>query len=110
MDTTQRTGPSARISSDIGASVTTAQAVAVTVDVVIPVLNEAHVLKKSVNTVRQYLSETFPYRWQVVIVDNGSNDGTQQVAQRLSSLYSDVQFHYLRERGRGRALRHAWTA
>jgi hypothetical protein len=37
-------------------------AAALTVDVVIPVLNEAHVLAKSVATVRKFLSENLPCR------------------------------------------------
>lgn len=78
------------------------------VDVVIPVLNEAHVLEKSVATVRRYLSDHFPYPWNVVIVDNGSTDGTQEVAHTLSERYADVRFIHLLQRGRGRALRHAW--
>lgn len=78
------------------------------VDVVIPVLNEAHVLARSLHTVREYLRQNFPYRWRVVIVDNGSTDGTQEVARRLSTEHSDVDFVHLTQRGRGRALRHAW--
>jgi glycosyltransferase involved in cell wall biosynthesis len=91
------------------AAVVTAQAVAVTVDVVIPVLNEAHVLEKSVLKVRDYLADNFPYRWRVVVVDNGSTDGTQQVAEKLAAQFSDVGYYTLRERGRGRALRYAWS-
>jgi glycosyltransferase involved in cell wall biosynthesis len=79
------------------------------VDVVIPVLNEAHVLEKSVATVREFLSQHLPCRWRVVVVDNGSTDGTDAVARRLSRQYTDVQFIHLPRRGRGRALRHAWT-
>ncbi len=79
------------------------------VDVTIPVLNEAHVLDRSVRTVRAFCAEHLPYRWRVVVVDNGSTDGTQDVARRLSEEFADVAFHHLRERGRGRALRHAWT-
>lgn len=79
------------------------------VDVVIPVLNEAHVLQKSVVTVREFLTQHMPCQWRVVIVDNGSSDGTDAVARRLSREYSDVQFIHLPRRGRGRALRHAWT-
>jgi glycosyltransferase involved in cell wall biosynthesis len=79
------------------------------VDVVIPVLNEAHVLEKSVATVRDFLSQHLPCRWRVVVVDNGSTDGTDAVARRLSHAHSDVQFVQLPQRGRGRALRHAWT-
>ncbi|MGQ0538001.1 MAG: dolichyl-phosphate beta-glucosyltransferase [Gemmatimonadaceae bacterium] len=78
------------------------------VDVVIPVLNEAHVLAKSVATVREFLGANLPCRWRVVIVDNGSSDGTHTVARALSRRHDDVQFLQLPRRGRGRALRHAW--
>ncbi len=79
------------------------------VDVVIPVLNEAHVLAQSVATVRAFLAERVDWRWRVVIVDNGSTDGTDRVARELAARWADVRFLQLPERGRGRALRHAWT-
>lgn len=79
-----------------------------TVDVVIPVLNEAHVLEKSVNTVLAHLRSNNRHHWQIVIVDNGSTDGTQEVAQRLCEREPQVRFLHLYQRGRGRALRHAW--
>ncbi len=80
------------------------------VDVVIPVLNEAHVLARSVDTLRSFLATHPGIRWRVVIVDNGSTDGTDEVARRIVATYHrDVQFVQLPQRGRGRALRHAWT-
>lgn len=79
-----------------------------TIDVVIPVLNEAHVLSHSVATVRQFLRENFADCWRVVIVDNGSTDGTDKVARELSEKFGDVSFVHLIQRGRGRALRSAW--
>jgi len=79
------------------------------VDVVIPVLNEAHVLARSVATVQQFLATAPSCRWRVVIVDNGSTDGTDAVARDLAAAHSDVQFIQLPLRGRGRALRQAWT-
>jgi glycosyltransferase involved in cell wall biosynthesis len=79
------------------------------VDIVIPVLNEAHVLRKSVETVWQFLrSSRLPYDCDIVIVDNGSTDGTQKVAEQLSRELSQVRFIHLVQRGRGRALRSAW--
>lgn len=81
---------------------------ALTVDVVIPVLNEAHVLAKSVATVREFLQKNLPHRWRLVIVDNGSSDGTDRVAQELTQQHDDVAFVHLDQRGRGRALRVAW--
>jgi len=81
----------------------------VLVDVVIPVLNEAHVLEQSVNTVRVFLARHATWSWRVVVVDNGSVDGTDRVARRLAEAYPDVRLLQLPLRGRGRALRQAWT-
>jgi glycosyltransferase involved in cell wall biosynthesis len=79
-----------------------------TVDIVIPVLNEAHVLRKSVETVLQFVRTRLSYQAHVVIVDNGSTDGTQKVAKQLSGEHKEVRFIHLVQRGRGRALRSAW--
>jgi glycosyltransferase involved in cell wall biosynthesis len=79
------------------------------VTIVIPVLNEAHVLETSVEKVCTFLRKTsFPYCWELLIADNGSVDGTQDVARMLAAKYEDVRFVHLLQRGRGRALRHAW--
>jgi glycosyltransferase involved in cell wall biosynthesis len=80
----------------------------VKVDVVIPVLNEAHVLQKSVETVLRFLHSHSRYRWRIVIVDNGSTDGTQNVAKDLVTAHHAVHFIRLAQKGRGRALRQAW--
>jgi glycosyltransferase involved in cell wall biosynthesis len=88
---------------------TTRPAVLPRVDVVIPVLNEAHVLATSVATVRAFLTEHFRWSWRIVIVDNGSTDGTDRVARGLVEAHPrEVAFLQLEQRGRGRALRHAW--
>ncbi|MFC2142656.1 glycosyltransferase [Acidobacteriota bacterium] len=79
------------------------------VDIVIPVLNEAHVLENSVATLREFLSGNLSHAWRVVIVDNGSTDGTSEVAQKLEDEHEDVWFVHLDEKGRGRALREAWV-
>ena len=81
---------------------------ALRVDVVIPVLNEQAQLASSVETLRSYLAEHSPYRWQVVVVDNGSTDDTPSIANSLAEKYGDVSYLRLEERGRGRALRTAW--
>jgi glycosyltransferase involved in cell wall biosynthesis len=78
------------------------------VDVVIPVLNEAHVLARSVERVLGFLRERFHCTWHLVIIDNGSTDGTQDVARALCKQNPELQFLHLTQRGRGRALRHAW--
>jgi glycosyltransferase involved in cell wall biosynthesis len=78
------------------------------VDVVIPVLNEAHVLATTVAQLRARLPEILPCRWRVVIVDNGSTDGTDEIGRSLAAGRTDVAFLHLDKRGRGRALRYAW--
>ncbi len=81
------------------------------VDLVIPVLNEVKALEQSVMTVREFLGRTFPYRWRVTIADNGSTDGTREVGERLQKQFpGEVFFFAIPQRGRGRALRLAWTA
>jgi glycosyltransferase involved in cell wall biosynthesis len=78
------------------------------VDVVIPVYNEENDLERSVNTLRGFLRETFPYQWRIVIADNASVDGTRQIGERLEAQYPEVAYLYLDQKGRGRALRRAW--
>jgi glycosyltransferase involved in cell wall biosynthesis len=77
-------------------------------ELVVPLLNEAHVLEQSVSTIHAFLSDGFPYRWSILLADNGSTDGTNEVADRLAEKYEEVEALRLLERGRGRALRLAW--
>ncbi|HEX2910615.1 MAG TPA: dolichyl-phosphate beta-glucosyltransferase [Chloroflexia bacterium] len=81
----------------------------VLVEIVIPVYNEQEVLEKSVNSLRAYLLEYFPYRWRITIADNASIDKTWEIAQRLQETYSDVKAVHLDQKGRGRALRYVWS-
>jgi glycosyltransferase involved in cell wall biosynthesis len=77
---------------------------------VVPVLNEAHILEKSVSTIRGFLQESFPYPARILIADNGSTDGTGDIADALAARWSDVAVLKISRPGRGRALREAWTA
>jgi glycosyltransferase involved in cell wall biosynthesis len=78
------------------------------VEIVLPVLNERAVLECSVATLAGYLGHHCPYPWQIMIADNGSTDGTWEIAQRLTAAYENVHALRLEERGRGLALRTAW--
>lgn len=79
-----------------------------TVDLVIPVYNEEHVLENSVATVRSFLQENVGFDWRIVIADNASTDRTLDVARRLAEQYSDVTALHIPMKGRGRALKAAW--
>jgi len=77
---------------------------------VVPVYNEAPGLEAGITTLRRYLDESFPFRTLVTIADNGSTDGTALIARRLAAGHDGVQALTLTRKGRGFALRSAWSA
>lgn len=78
------------------------------VDVVIPVYNEEHVLSGTVETLRNFLAGQPEHQWRIVVADNASTDGTLALAEELSCQYEEVACIHLPLKGRGRALREAW--
>ncbi|WP_375386993.1 glycosyltransferase [uncultured Amnibacterium sp.] len=80
------------------------------VEIVVPVHNEAHVLQESIWRLHRYLTEHLPVTWRVMIVDNASTDGTVDVARGLAETLPDVAVLRLERKGRGLALRSAWSA
>jgi len=80
----------------------------VSIDVVIPVYNEEKDLARSITTLCQFLQAHLSYGWFITIANNGSTDGTLDVAHSLSQEYPQVNYLHLDQKGRGRALRRAW--
>lgn len=80
----------------------------VSVDILIPVLNEERALPGCIQTLHAYLTETFPYPWRITIVDNGSVDATWDLATELEATLPAVFARRLDIRGRGAALRTGW--
>jgi putative flippase GtrA len=80
------------------------------VDIVIPVYNGEGVLAASVHRLHSVLSAEVPFSWRIIIADNGSTDRTPVIAARLSDELPAVQMLRLEAKGRGRALRAAWSA
>jgi glycosyltransferase involved in cell wall biosynthesis len=81
-----------------------------TVDLVVPVHNEAHVLEASIRHLHAYLSAGFPFSWRITIVDNASDDTTFEVGTRVAAAVRGVRVLHLGGKGRGLALRTAWEA
>ncbi len=79
------------------------------VDIVVPVYNEESVLAASVTELHAYLSTRFPFTWRITIVDNASTDSTWLVAKAIADRLAGVRTLRLDQKGRGRALRAAWT-
>src|SRR3954468_22900165 len=79
------------------------------VEIVIPVYNEQAQLERSVRRLHRFLREGFPFTWSIVIADNASTDDTPRIAARLASELSSVRVLRLERKGRGHALRVAWS-
>jgi glycosyltransferase involved in cell wall biosynthesis len=80
------------------------------VEIVVPVYNEERALPRSIHRLHEFLSDGFPFTWRIVIADNASTDGTLPVARGLAAGLDGVSVMHLPAKGRGRALRAAWTA
>jgi putative flippase GtrA len=78
-------------------------------DVVIPVFNEEKDLAPCVRRLHAYLTEHLPYPFRITIADNASIDATPHVANALAAEMDGVVLVRLPDKGRGRALRHAWA-
>src|SRR3954447_27055361 len=80
------------------------------VEVVVPVHNEERALALSIRRLHRFLSAEFPFSWRIVIADNASTDITPDIAGVLARELPRVTTIRLEEKGRGRALRAAWSA
>ncbi|GAA1013075.1 glycosyl transferase [Acrocarpospora pleiomorpha] len=79
-------------------------------DVVVPVHNEEDDLEPCVRRLHEHLLHDFPYPFRITIADNASTDGTPRIAARLAAELPEVTSLRLAAKGRGRALKHAWSA
>jgi putative flippase GtrA len=82
----------------------------VDVEIVVPVHNEAPQLAERITTLRSFLDESFPFRARVTIVDNASTDDTAEIAAALATQLPGVSSMRLERKGRGHALRTAWSS
>jgi glycosyltransferase involved in cell wall biosynthesis len=79
------------------------------VEIVVPVHDEEAALALSVRRLHRYLTDAFPFTWRIVIADNASTDATASIAAGLARELPSVSFLRLESKGRGRALRAAWS-
>lgn len=78
-----------------------------TLSVVIPFYNEVDTLGE---IVRRVLASPVPFMLDVVLVDDGSNDGSRDVAEQLAAAHPEVRlFRQPRNLGKGAALRRGFA-
>jgi putative flippase GtrA len=80
------------------------------VEIVVPVFNEERDLEHSIRALHGYLTDHFTVTWAITVVDNASTDSTWTIARQLAATLPGVCALHLDQKGRGRALRTAWTA
>ena len=78
-------------------------------DVVIPVHNEEAALVRAVETVHRHLCQ-LPFTFRITIADNASTDDTPDLACLLSARLDHVRALLLNRKGRGHALKRAWSS
>ena len=76
------------------------------VSVVVCAYNEESYLKACLHSV---LAQSWPPD-EVIVVNNASTDGTEQVGRRLETELDGVRYVRLEAKGRGRALNQVWSA
>jgi len=79
------------------------------VEIVVPVHNEERSLALSIRRLHRFLRNEFPLSWRIVIADNASTDVTPGIAAALARELDHVSWIRLERKGRGRALRAAWS-
>ncbi len=79
------------------------------IDVVVPVYNEQGSLEPSIRRLHHFLDDQLPFAWRIVIADNASTDATPAIAAALALELPHIEVLRLAAKGRGRALRDAWS-
>ena len=73
--------------------------------IIFPVLNEKLRLERGVTRTVEYLRKIDFEDYEIIIVDNGSEDETPQIARSLCEKYPQVQYERINIRGVGAAFR-----
>ena len=77
--------------------------------IIFPVLNERLRLESGVTRTVEYLRKIAFEDYEIIIVDNGSEDETPQIAEMLCQKYETVRYERINVRGVGAAFRDIWT-
>lgn len=77
--------------------------------IVLPVFNEEDIIEENAEKLCSFLDKAVKDDFEIIIADNGSTDATLQKARILEEKYDYLRCIHLNLRGRGRALKKAWS-
>lgn len=72
--------------------------------VIVPAYNEQERIKNCLDVLLSYLPLSVP-SWELIIVDDGSTDGTWSILEHYKSLYHDINIVRNDHKGKGAAVR-----
>jgi len=77
------------------------------VSIIIPAYNEEALIEKNIGLLYEYLDTLgSKYRWEILIVNDGSSDQTAELADALIEKHDDLcVFHHITNRNLGNAMR-----
>ncbi|MCA9397253.1 glycosyltransferase family 2 protein [candidate division WWE3 bacterium] len=77
-----------------------------TLSVVIPAFNEANRITKTITEATQYIENNLQLDYEIVIVNDGSTDNTNEVVRQLAEKYKNIRLvQYENNHGKGYALK-----
>jgi glycosyltransferase involved in cell wall biosynthesis len=79
------------------------------VSVVVPICNEAGVLRANSERLREYMREQFP-NYEIILCENGSRDETPEIARSLAEEFDEVELLSLPEPSLAGALKAGFRA
>lgn len=81
------------------------------IKIVLPVYNEEKELEENTLKVKTFCEkELRDHKIIFQIVDNASTDKTSQIARKLAKNFAEISFLRIKEKGRGRAIKKAWSS
>ena len=77
------------------------------ISIILPVYNEESIIEENVNLLIDYLETiTQHFNWEIIIVNDGSDDQTGNIANQLAERYDKIKaFHHYKNLNLGHALR-----
>lgn len=76
--------------------------------IAIPALNEEKILQNNIEKIFLFCQKNITDDWQIVIADNQSTDQTSAIGKNLDTIYPNVSYLYINQRGKGLAIKQAW--
>jgi glycosyltransferase involved in cell wall biosynthesis len=73
--------------------------------IIIPVFNERGTIEEIIN--RVIAAPVLDYEKEIIVVDDGSNDGTEKILERLKEKYNFILLRHVKNSGKGAAIKTA---